>query len=148
MKKSKAPKPVKVKKEKAPKTRNGGTFTESQFWGFMRSGFRRQFRFWVPIQNAKRSARREYVGENKRQKWEYLCNNCQIYFPDKNVEVDHVTPCGSLKEWEDILPFLKRLTAEGEDSYRVLCKECHNIKTQHEREERKNYDNGREKSLQ
>ena len=119
------------------KTRNAGTMTESAFWGFLRSRLRRQFRYWKPMMAAKQAARRPYNGPNKRQKFEFQCNHCKEWHADKNVQIDHINPTGSLLSWEDVTPFLQRLIPEDIKSFQVLCKPCHTKKTNDEREGRK-----------
>jgi 5-methylcytosine-specific restriction endonuclease McrA len=122
-----------MEKKKAEKTRNGGTMTESQYWGKVRSLLRSGFRYWGPMALALKKAERKYVGENKRQKYEYKCQHCKDYFIKANVQVDHIIPCGSLKCSADLESFLERLTPESLDSFQVLCKPCHQIKTNSER---------------
>jgi hypothetical protein len=44
-----APKPARTpRKARVPRTRNAGRWTEAQFWGALRSGLRRTFRYWRP----------------------------------------------------------------------------------------------------
>lgn len=124
-------KAVKKKRQLVPRTRNAGTWTEAQYWGAIRSHLRRGFKFWKPITATKLAARRKYEGENKRQKWEYQCAICGEWFNSKEVQVDHIVPCGSLKCYEDIAGFVERLTAE--EGYRLLCKPCHQEVTNEER---------------
>jgi hypothetical protein len=77
-------------------------------------------------------ARRRYEGANKRQRWEYQCNHCKKWFMDKEVQIDHETPVGSLKSGDDLKGFLERLTPEV--GFQVLCKDiCHQAKTNEER---------------
>jgi len=81
---------------------------------------------------AKVDARRKSQNKaNKRQKWEYKCAACRTWFPDKEVAVDHIIPVGTLKCEDDLLPFIQRLTVEN--GYQVLCKPCHQVKTNKER---------------
>lgn len=101
--------------------------TESAFWGMIRSALRKRSMYWKPIQNAKIQARRAYIGENTRRKWEYQCNTCRDWFPDKEIEVDHLIEAGSLKSADDLKGFVERLFVE--DGYQVLCTRCHNEKT-------------------
>ena len=115
----------------ATKPRNGGTWTEARYWQAVRSSLRRGFRFWKPIADCKLAARRPNESENKRLRWEYQCNKCKVWHPDKNVQVDHVTPAGALKCDDDMVPFLHKLTTE--EGYQVLCKPCHQEKTNKER---------------
>lgn len=123
----------KVAKSRVPKTRNNNTMTESAYWGFVRSSLRRAFRYWKPIMEVKNAAKRKYDGPNKRQKWEYQCAHCKEWYMGKNTEVDHLTPVGSLKCKEDLVGFLERLTPES--GFQLLCKDCHQVKTNKEREE-------------
>lgn len=58
----------------------------------------------------------------------------------KNVEVDHKEPCGSLLCEEDIGGFVTRLFCSRK-KLRVLCKPCHLVITNKQREERKNEQN-------
>lgn len=106
------------------KTRNNGTQTEAAFWGMIRSTLRQKSRWWKPVKACKDKAKRKYVGDNKRQKWEYKCSKCKSWFADKEIEVDHINPAGSLKCAEDLPGFVERLFCEV-DELRVLCKSCH-----------------------
>jgi 5-methylcytosine-specific restriction endonuclease McrA len=114
------------------KTRNAGTMTESAFWSFIRSSLRQKSRWWKPITQAKDAAKRKYKGPNKRQKWEYLCNVCNNYFPNTEINVDHIIPAGTLRSAQDLPGFVERLFCEV-DNLQVLCNVCHNKKTQDEK---------------
>lgn len=122
----------KTAKPRVPKTRNAGTMTESAFWSFIRSGLRQKSRWWKPITECKLKAKRAYKGPNKRQKFEYQCNLCKNWFPEKQINVDHIIPAGSLNCAEDLPGFVERLFCE-QDNLQVLCENCHNIKTQNEK---------------
>ena len=114
------------------KPRCNGAMTESAFWSFIRSALRQKSRWWKPISIAKASARRPYTGVNKRQKFEYQCNHCKKWFPEKKVNVDHITPAGTLTCAADLPGFVERLFCEV-DGLQVLCESCHTIKTQNEK---------------
>lgn len=129
-----------AKRVTTPKTRNSGTMTESAFWGFIRSGLRQKSRWWKPITECKAKAKRAYKGSNKRQKFEYQCNQCKDWFPDKKINVDHIMPAGTLTCAQDLPGFVERLFCEV-DNLQVLCEACHNIKTQAERDESKSNKN-------
>ena len=118
-------------KKRVERTRNAGTWTEAQYWGFIRSCLRRSFRYWKPLNEARNKAKRKYKGKNKRQKWEYQCAKCEKWFKGKDIQVDHIIPVGSLRCYEDVAGFIERLTVE--DGYQCLCKKCHQIKTNKER---------------
>jgi hypothetical protein len=125
-------------KMKGELTRNGNTWSESKYWGGVRSALRRLFRFnWIPAKQALEAARRKYEGANKLQKWEFRCGMCGLWKIRKEVELDHVIPCGSLRCLEDVGGFLSRLHPESPDAYQVICKKCHKIKTAEERKNRK-----------
>lgn len=116
-----------------PRTRGGGRYTEAGFWAFVRSGLRQKWSRWGPRYDALEAARRKSKSDNKRLKWEFQCSRCKCWFPQKEVEVDHLIACGSLKSWDDIAGFAKRLFVE-QDMLRVLCKPCHLIITHGESE--------------
>lgn len=82
---------------------------------------------WPPIAKAANAARRKYVGPNKRQKWEYECAVCHAWRPRKQVQVDHIEPCGKLNSPDQIGPFVARLFVEP-DGLRVLCDVCHALR--------------------
>lgn len=115
----------------ADKPRNGGTWSDARYWQGVRSMLRRGFRYWNPIMQCKIAARRPNQSSNKRLKWEYYCIACRVWHPDKNIQVDHIIPVGTLKCDDDLAPFLKRLTPES--GFQILCRECHQIKTNKER---------------
>jgi hypothetical protein len=53
---------------------------------------------------------------------------------EKEIQLDHTIPCGSLLSAEDIPGFLQRLTPEDPGAFKVLCKaKCHQAKTNAER---------------
>ena len=115
-------------KERIQKLRCGGTMSEAMFWSFIRSALRQKSRWWKPISMCKLEAKRPYVGSNKRQKFEYQCNYCKKYFPEKQINVDHKIPAGSLNNADDLPGFVTRLFCEV-NHLQCLCTKCHDIKT-------------------
>lgn len=114
---------------KVQKTRGSSTYTESAFWGMIRSALRQKSRWWQPVKECKLDARRPYTGANKRQKFEYQCAHCKNWFADKEVEVDHKIEAGSLRNGDDVKDFIERLFCE-KDGLQILCKDkCHREKT-------------------
>lgn len=111
------------------KTRGGGRYTEAGYFGFIRSGLRQKSMRWPPKYDVMNKAKRPYTGFDKRRKFEYLCNVCKQWCAGKEVAVDHIKECGSLKSYDDLAQFVETLFCE-EDNLQVLCKGCHNIKTQ------------------
>ena len=114
------------------KPRNAATMTESAFWSFIRSALRQKSRWWKPVALAKQRSKRVYKGPNKRQKFEYECNICKQHFPEKDINVDHIIPAGTLSCAQDLPGFVERLFCEVE-GLQTLCETCHNIKTQNEK---------------
>ncbi len=115
----------KPKTARVPRTRAGGEWTEAQFWSFLRSGLRQMSRRWPPIvRGVWLSGRRPYVGPNRRQKWEYHCEVCEQWFIRSEMEANHLTPCGSLRSWEEFAAFAERLFIEVE-GLRRECARCH-----------------------
>jgi 5-methylcytosine-specific restriction endonuclease McrA len=125
-----------AKRVTIPKTRNSGTMTESAFWSFIRSGLRQKSRWWKPITECKAKAKRAYKGPLKRQKFEYQCNQCKKWFPEKQINVDHIIPAGTLTCSADLPGFVERLFCEV-DNLQVLCTKCHDSKTKSEKDESK-----------
>ena len=124
-----------TKKKVVIKPRNAGTMTESAFWSFIRSALRQKSRWWKPITQCKMKARRAYKGPNKRQKFEYQCKQCTNWFAEKNINVDHIVPAGTLRCANDLPGFVERLFCEA-DNLQVLCSNCHDFKTKNEKDGR------------
>jgi 5-methylcytosine-specific restriction endonuclease McrA len=131
-----AKKKVVVRKSRVVKTRNNGTMSESAFWSFIRSALRQKSRWWKPITQCKLEAKRAYKGPLKRQKFEYQCNHCKGWFPEKKINVDHTYPVGALNCAEDLPGFVERLFCEV-DKLQILCSDCHDIKTKSENDTRR-----------
>ena len=137
-KKKVAKKPTKkVAKQKVPRTRGSGRWTEAGYWGWLRSQLRKISQKWPPIYEVKKLATRAATPEEVKMfggkiKKVVQCNKCKNWFPDKKTSVDHVIPCGSCRSVNDIGPFVERLTVEV-DRLQVLCNDCHKEKTQRER---------------
>jgi 5-methylcytosine-specific restriction endonuclease McrA len=129
----------KVVKRKATTvcSRNGGTMTESQYFSKIRSILRSGFRYWKPMQLTLEAASRPSQSLNKRIKKEYQCAKCKKWYKRADVEIDHKEECGSLSSYEDIVPFIQRLTKENIDAYQILCKPCHKLKTEAFRQSKK-----------
>ena len=113
---------------KVERTRNGGTWTEARYFGFIRSALRSAFQKWGPKHTAKKEAKVAYNT--------YVCAHCDGWFGSSQVEVDHIEPAGSLKCYDDLPGFVERMFCEA-DGFQVLCRDCHQTKTNSEREERK-----------
>jgi hypothetical protein len=118
----------KVTKPRVARTRNAGTMTEAAFWSMIRSALRQKSRWWKPIAECKKLARRVSKSKNKRQKWQYQCNKCKKWYKSDEVNVDHIEQAGSLRTYDDLPKFVETLFCEQEN-LQVLCKCCHDEKT-------------------
>ena len=110
-------------------------WTKSRYFSFIRSGLRRMWTRYPVKYRVLEKARRKYSGEDKRTKWEYVCSNCNNWYKSKEVQVDHIKPAGSLKEYSDLPEFVSNLFC-GEENLQVLCKPCHAEKTKEERKKK------------
>jgi hypothetical protein len=120
--------PKKPRANAAPKTKRDGTWTEARFWQEIRMTLRKLSLRWPPRAEAKKKRRRLYTGPKKGNlKWEYQCDACRDWFPDSQIEMDHITKCGSCN-YDAIAEFIVRLFCDS-DGYQVLCLTCHSIKT-------------------
>ena len=114
---------------KVEKPHNGGEWSKARLMGFIRSTLRRSSTRWNPRALALKEARRASQSDNKRLKWEFRCNSCGGWFARKDVEADHIVPAGSLRDFDDLPGFARRLFCE-KDGFEILCKaECHHKKT-------------------
>lgn len=123
-----------TKRIMVPRTRNAETLTESQYFSKIRSALRSCFRYWKPMTIALENSSRKSQSLNKKLKKEYQCAHCNEWFKREDVEIDHIVPAGSLKTYDDIAPFIKRLTTENVNDYQILCKNHHRIKTNNEKQ--------------
>ncbi len=125
--------------------RNGGEWTEARFKSFIRGGLRSISMRWPPknkVYLASRRARGVYEcnGYAGREAHEVPVSLPPLVGNKRrinNVLVDHIHPVVDPRSgWVDWNTFIDRLFLEA-DGYQVLCKECHDLKTKHEREARK-----------
>lgn len=106
------------------RTRNGGTQTQAGHMGNIRSMLRSLSRWWKPMQLALKASSTTYtVGRAKRVM--FLCAQCNKLHERKNVEVNHIEPAGSLKDYNDLPSFCEKLFVEDITKLEVLCKPCH-----------------------
>lgn len=121
---------------KVKKTRCGGTWSESKYWGFVRSNLRRAWSKYPVKYAAKKAVEMENDGRfDQRTKKMYPCAICKGIFKGSEVQVDHINPAGSLRCSGDLEQFVENLFCEI-DNLRVLCKDCHNEVTQEERKKK------------
>lgn len=125
----------KVSRARTPPWPSYQAWSTSKFWSFIRSGLRSTYNKWPPKWEVLHQAKRNYKGPNKRQKYEYLCAECQKYHAQANVQVDHIEPAGALNSFDDLVAFVQKLFV-GVEGLQVLCTGCHDKKTQEERKQK------------
>lgn len=119
---------------KVAKDRAGGRWSEARYFSFIRSALRKasmRYPVKTDVLIASRRKRTEASGEGKHT-YEHECVGCRGWFQGKDVSVDHLIGAGSLKTFSDLAGFAERLFCEA-DGLQVLCKSCHQTKTNHER---------------
>lgn len=127
VKKSNTTTPRKKKKVVNPRVVReycGGTMTKSAFFGAIRAFLRQRWLYSCPFR--KDILKGAY--STLLKKWQ--CNHCKKMFLKKDVEVNHIEPCGSLRDYHEIKPFHDRLFVEDISKLEVLCKGCHKIFTE------------------
>ena len=115
-------------KQRVQRTRAGNLWTEARYFSFIRGLLRGGFNKY-PVKFKVKTANRRKNKQTKR--FEYPCKICNGWFPDKETQVDHIRPCGSLKTFSDLPDFVSTLFCEA-DNLQVVCKECHQKKTNDE----------------
>ena len=126
-----------TRRSKTPDFEEYPKWSEAKFFQFIRSGLRSKWTRWPPKFEVLNAARREYQGDNKRQKYEYKCAKCRKHYPQKEVSVDHIEPVGTLRSFDDLPEFCRRLFV-GTSKLQLLCKRCHDKKTAAERKNKNN----------
>ena len=117
--------------KRVERTRAGGTWTEARYFGFIRNALRSAFQKY-PVKHAAKRAAYTLTDNGGR----YRCASCDGLFKGTETHVDHIVPCGSLKTFDDLPGFVERMYCEV-DGFQVLCKPCHQEKTNAERAARK-----------
>ncbi len=114
-------------------TRNDNTWTEAQFNSFIKNNLRSATRKWAPINKCKKNA---HVGHA-----EYLCACCKEIVPPtlfdedkakrvKNIFIDHIKPIidpsTGFTTWDDCI---NNMFCDS-SNLQLLCKKCHDEKSQ------------------
>lgn len=66
----------------------------------------------------------------------YKCNHCNLDFPGKEVQVNHIVPVVPVEGFTSWDVVIERMFCE-KDGLEVLCKPCHKLATAVENAERK-----------
>lgn len=116
----------------------GGTWTESKFNSFIKSGLRATSVRWPPRYQALADAF-DHQGINPatgRKAKLYRCKSCNNLFPSAQIEINHiipVVPVTGFDNWDNVI---KRMFCEKEH-LEALCKPCHKSLTLAENQQRK-----------
>lgn len=121
-----------------PKTRCSGMWTEARYRSFIKGNLRRASMKWAPISQA--------LGLARAKRGFYTCAGCKQLVPasakvgktrKKNVHVDHINPIIDPDVgWVSWDSTIERMFCEVEN-LQVLCTECHDVKTNEEKEKAK-----------
>lgn len=107
--------------------------TKAAFFSYIRGGIRRSLWNRAP-------QKIEYINKHRKriknpnpkgrvaEVWGGICALCGGEFPQNMMEVDHRVGNNSLKDFDDILPFILAISCVSEDDLQLVCKPCHRIK--------------------
>lgn len=101
--------------------------TKSSFMSYIRGCLRKAWNRHpskVITLREKRKQIKNPSGKGKEFIWGFECEMCNNTFTQKEGQVDHITPAGSLQEISDIQSFSERLLCVTPDDLRLICKEC------------------------
>lgn len=77
-----------------------------------------------------------YNEKTKRNGKHYVCRTCEGEYPAKEVNVDHIKPVVDPEVgFVDWNTYVENMFC-SKDNLQVLCKTCHNLKTQEERKKK------------
>ena len=113
--------------------------TKSAFMAWIRGGIRRSLWSRSPIKLEFIKKNRILIEnpskarKNKTHVFGAVCVFCGKQHPLKNIEVDHKSGNNSLREVDDIGPFIMSIVMVTEDDLQLVCKDCHKIKTHAEK---------------
>lgn len=108
--------------------------TKAAFMSFLRGGIRRALWNRSPI-------KLEFIHKNRiriqnpnprgrvDKVWGAICGVCGGEFPLKDVEVDHRVGNHSLKDLDDLQPFIEAIVCVTEHDLGFVCKPCHKCKS-------------------
>ncbi len=116
------------------KTRNSGQWTEARYTSFIKSALRKA-RWPVKYEVINQAEVGKKINKaSGRIAMHYECACCKGHFPRKQVAADHIDPVvDPAKGFEDWNTFIDRLFIELK-GFQVLCKDCHQLKTNKEKD--------------
>jgi hypothetical protein len=123
-----------IQLSKVVKTRNSGQWTEARFNSFVKSALRKA-RWPVKYEIMNQAKVGKKINKSSgRIAMHFECACCKGHFPQKQVAADHIDPVvDPAKGFVDWNTFIDRLFIELE-GFQVLCKDCHQLKTNKEKD--------------
>lgn len=127
---------------------NNNQWTQSRFNSFIKSALRAASGRWPPKYKAIQEAciGKKINAKTGRTANHYKCNVCGHDFPATDIQVDHIEavidPKKGFTSWDDVIV---RMFCES-DGFQILCKPCHTIKTNAEKQQTKDRKNGTKSS--
>ena len=106
--------------------------SKSAYFSWVRGQIRRGLWSRNPIKNYIKRVAAKPAPPGSRAKKVITCEFCGEDHAQSKIEVDHIIPAGSLKDWDDVGPFMERMLHPS-GGYRLLCKPCHKTHTYAER---------------
>ena len=108
-----------VSRARTPPYPEWNDWSTARFWGWIRAILRKGWLRWPPRYQVLADAK-HYSPDG----WRWKCSECGEGFKNKDVEVDHITPVGTLRDVQDLPTFVSNLFV-APDKLRVVCKPCH-----------------------
>ena len=102
--------------------------TKAAYFSWVRGQIRRSLWGRNPIKNYVKRLAAKPAPPGSRAKKVIECEFCHKDHAQSKIEVDHVVPAGSCRDWDDLGPFLRRML-DPSGGYRLLCKPCHKTHT-------------------
>ena len=113
-------------------------WTDAKFKSFIISALRGAFRRYPPKQQCINNAyvKTQVNKKTGRKAKHYKCAKCKKLYPRTEVQADHTTPIVGDKGFIDFNMWIERAFV-AISGFQCLCKGCHTIKTNKERQQSK-----------
>lgn len=110
--------------------------TQASYFSWLRGNFRKAWMRYPISNTVKGKLCRKATPEDgfsKQTKFIGSCARCSGTFAKSHLEVDHINAAGSLKCFDDVGPFVRKLLGATSEELRLVCKPCHEVITLAER---------------
>jgi len=110
--------------------------TKAEFFKYIRGALRMQWKRYplkIEFKNSRAISNFEGSGvTNPRVKKVVQCDECKNWFAQSATEVDHLKPCGTIRDWETASTFMHNMFCD-KDNMSIVCVPCHALRTYSER---------------